>query len=132
MQNSRPFPDTCETADAEQASGFGCVVQHTGRDAAWVRLSGELDLASTSLLARRLDEALRTARLIVVDLRELTFMERASLGVVVAAHSRARRTERRLVLVRGPAQVSRLLDTTGLSNQLEITSLEPTPDPGAR
>jgi anti-anti-sigma factor len=121
-----PSPDLLpETPPARESGRFYCALQHCGRNAAWVRLSGELDRAAAPQLATHLDDALVSARLVVVDLRELSFMDSTGLGVVVAAHDRARQTQRRLVLVRGPAHVSRLLDLTGLSDRLAITDLEP-------
>jgi anti-anti-sigma factor len=122
MTNLRLSPETYVTPDVP---AFRCILQLTGRSAAWVRLTGELDLANSSHLTHRLDQALGAARLIVLDLRQLTFMDSAGLAVIVAAHNRARRTRRRLVLVRGPAQVSRLLDVAGVSVRLEITNLKP-------
>jgi anti-sigma B factor antagonist len=113
-----------ETSSAPEPALFGCVVQYTGRDAAWLRLTGELDLTTAPQLASRLDEGLTRVRLIVVDLRELTFMDCTALAVIVAAHNRARCSERRLVLIRGPQPVDRLLKLTGLADRMEITDLQ--------
>jgi anti-sigma B factor antagonist len=98
--------------------------QHRGRDAAWIRLSGELDLATAAQFAARLNDALSAARLVVVDLRQLTFMDSTGLSVLVTAQHRARRSGRRLVLIRGPRQVDRLLKLIGFADRLEITDLQ--------
>lgn len=110
--------------DSLAPESFRCVLQHSGRDAAWLTLSGELDLAAAPFFAPRLEYALAGARLVIVDLRRLTFMDSAGLAVIVTGHRRARRSGRRLVLIRGLGQVDRLLQITGLSARLEITALQ--------
>jgi anti-sigma B factor antagonist len=102
-----------------------CVLSHSDRDAAWVRLGGELDLTSGPELAQSLRQALGGSRVVVVDLRQLAFMDSAGVHVIVDAHNRARRAGRRLVIIRGPGQVTRLLDLTGFSDRLEIVDLDP-------
>ena len=121
------FPPTRPpaTPPVQTPACFARVVQHSSRGAAWIRLSGELDLATAGRLTRILDDALARARQVVIDLRQLTFMDSTGLGAVVRAHDRARTCEQRLVLIRGPQQVDRLLQVTGLSDRLEITDLMP-------
>lgn len=69
------------------------------------------------------DRALRGA---IGDLRQLTFMDSAGVHAIIKADAQARSNARRLVLVRGPAQIDRLLELVGLSDQLEIIDLKPT------
>jgi anti-anti-sigma factor len=87
----------------------------------WNRLSlvGELDLVSAPILQAAFDR-LESApvALIVVDLRRLSFMDAAGLRVLAEAHKRARRGRWRLVVVRGPRPVQRLLELTGFDNLL--------------
>ncbi|MDX6674879.1 MAG: anti-sigma factor antagonist [Solirubrobacteraceae bacterium] len=78
-----------------------------------VALSGDLDMSS----AYRLDEELRRIEhtgpdTVVVDLRELVFMDSAGLSRLLAAHRRARRGRWRFGLTRGPAAVERMLRMT--------------------
>lgn len=117
-------PESLPAASAPQADlPFDCALSHSGRGAAWIRLSGELDLSNAPRLTGCLDDAFASARLVVVDLRHLTFMDSCGLGVLTRAHVRAHASERRLVLIRGPRQVDRLLEITGLDERLEITDL---------
>jgi hypothetical protein len=44
-------------------------------DATWVQVAGALDLAATPQLARTLRDCQSQARLVVLDLRELAFMD---------------------------------------------------------
>ena len=84
-------------------------------------LSGELDLSS----ATQIEEVLKDLEeegpsLIVLDLRELTFMDSTGLRVMVSADARARDNSRRLVIVQGPEAVHRVFRITGLDDHLDI------------
>ena len=86
-----------------------------------VALRGELDLN----YAYSFDEELRGVEdagppCIVLDLRELTFMDSCGMGRLVAARRRARRAGRRLVLIRGGRAVQYLLAVTGAEEAFEI------------
>ncbi len=96
---------------------------------AWVRVTGELDIATVPELKQTLGRAEDRARRVVLDLRELTFMDTSGVHVIVDANVRATSAERQLVLVRGPAQVDRLLALTGARDALEIVDLNPAEPP---
>ena len=59
----------------ESPPPFVCSWRVGGSDAAWVRVAGELDLAASPQLRQRLGEAQCAVRLVVLDLRELTFID---------------------------------------------------------
>jgi anti-anti-sigma factor len=99
---------------------FDCFVDYDGPTTAEVHISGELDIATAPQLAETLRAALANATLVVLDLSQLTFMDCTGLAAIIRADSRARRSRRRLVLVRGAAQVNRLLDVTKTSERFEI------------
>ncbi len=105
--------------------GFECTCRAGGFDSVWVRVAGELDLCSASLLEQALRGAERHARMVVLDLRELTFMDSAGLHVIINATARIRQAGRRVVLVRGPAHVDRLFAVTRAAAVLEVGDLEP-------
>lgn len=90
-------------------------------DVARVHVTGELDLAAAPGLELALREAELHARLVIVDLRELTFIDCSGVRAIVTATVRARRAGRRLIVVRGPAQTDRVLALAGASDALEIT-----------
>ena len=102
---------------------FGCTLGDGGRGASWVRITGELDLSTAPRLAQMLGQAMRRARIVVVDLRGLTRVDTAGVGAIADASYTARRDGRRLVLVRGPSQVERLLALTGALDVVEIVEL---------
>ena len=92
----------------------------TGR-AITLTVSGELDLLSSPVLERALDRVHESnAELVIVDLRGLEFMDSTGLHKLVAAQQRAVQSGRRFALVRGGEQVQRLLDLTGVLEQLTI------------
>jgi anti-anti-sigma factor len=78
-------------------------------DDASVVLTGELDLSTAPEVEQALAEAeeKQPARM-VIDLRQLAFMDSTGLRVVLAADGRARRDGRRLEVVPGPPQVHRV------------------------
>jgi anti-sigma B factor antagonist len=104
-------------------SPFRCTRSPGRLGAAWFHLTGELDLAGAPILAEQLWEAQASSYLVVVDLRGLDFIDCAGLGVLVAVDAQARRTRRSLVLVRGGGQVGRMLELTGLLEELEVVDL---------
>jgi anti-anti-sigma factor len=75
------------------------------------------------MLRRYLREALAHAMLIVLDLRQLDFIDAAGLHVICDASEVATARHRRLMLVRGRRQVDRLFALTGLSEKLNVFDL---------
>ena len=87
----------------------------------WLSLAGELDLSTAADLEEELRGAERDGTgLVVLDLRELEFMDSSGLRVIVVADSRARELGRRLAIVQGPEPVARVFQVTGLDSRLEI------------
>src|SRR3984885_4323427 len=91
-----------------------------GLDAAWVSVSGELNVTTLRQLDRTLREPQGQARLVVLDLRELEFLDSSGAHALVSHAVTARKAGRRLVLLRGPANVDRMLALAGCSGDLEI------------
>ena len=78
------------------------------------RGEGELDIATGALLEEELEKAEATsAREIVLDLSELTFMDSTGVKLVLTDHRRSREDSDRLSIVRGPRQVQRVFQLTG-------------------
>jgi anti-sigma B factor antagonist len=84
-------------------------------------LTGELDIASAARVEQELERIEGEApATIVLDLRQLAFMDSTGLRVILAADARAREQSRRLVIVRGSATVQRIIEMTRLDERLEI------------
>jgi anti-sigma B factor antagonist len=94
---------------------------HKEDGATVLAISGELDLASSPALGEELDRAFQSdSELVIVDLRELEFMDSTGLSVIVKAHKAAEDASRRMCLVKGPPQVQRLLSLTGVAERLTV------------
>jgi anti-anti-sigma factor len=102
---------------------FHCSWASGGLDAAWVRLAGELDIATTPQLEGAL-RALR-ARLVVLDLRELAFMDSCGVHAIVDASIRARDVGRRILLLAGPPAVDRVFTLTESPDDVVYGDIHP-------
>ena len=92
-------------------------------NAALLVLSGELDIASAPELEQALAEIHpEQTKLVVVDLRALEFMDSTGLSIIVRAHQRLSEHSCELTLVKGPPQVQRLLDLTGVTERVRLGS----------
>lgn len=103
---------------------FACTATHGGLDAAWVNVVGELDITTAPELARTLRESQQLAHLIVLDLRELAFMDCAGVHTIVDASRRARQDGRRLIVVRGRPDVYRIFTLTDSAGEVNIADLD--------
>ncbi len=91
-----------------------------------LRLKGDLDLYN----APQLDDVLVEAEgekwpVIVLDLRELEFIDSMALRLVMRTQARAEQDGRQLVLVRGPAFLDRVLSLSGLEEHLHLVDEPP-------
>jgi len=97
-----------------------------------VKLSGELDISSAPKVE---DELARVEPdrppVIVLDLRSLAFMDSTGLRLLIAADTRARQEDRRLMIVKGPEPVQRVFRITRLEERLEIVDDVPADSAGA-
>jgi anti-sigma B factor antagonist len=84
-------------------------------------LEGELDLASAPILQSELDRLERDpASMIVLDLRQLSFMDVAGLRALLEAHQRALGGWWSLVIVRGPRAVQRVFELAKVEQFLHL------------
>ena len=111
------------TVLAEALRPFLCSSSHGGLDSDWVHVAGALDIATTPQLERTLRES--HARLVVLDMRDLEFMDCSGVHTIVNASAVARRDGRRLVLLRGIPHVDNLFALTGSAAEVEIREIDP-------
>lgn len=106
--------------DGAVSSDFSVVERNHG-DAVVLAVKGELDLRTSPQLEQKLDGALAAgAELVILDLREIEFMDSTGLRALIIAHRRAQETGKRFALVRGAEQVERVLSLTGISELLTV------------
>jgi len=85
--------------------------------------SGELDLSTAEELDAELKRAEASApETLVLDLRELQFMDSTGLRVLVSAHARVEGTEQRFLIVRPltGAAIERILAVAGVEQVLDF------------
>jgi RND superfamily putative drug exporter len=104
---------------AAEPTGLSVAAEREG-DQVTLVLRGELTLQTAPRLREALAEAEGETRTIVVDLRDVGFVDSSGLGELLGAHQRAQRHGRRLVLARRPgSQVAQVLDISGLAATIE-------------
>lgn len=87
---------------------------------------GELDIATTPELEQALADATADAATeIVLDLRELTFMDSTGLRALAQANARAGESSFALSIIRGPRQIERVLEISGLGGLLPLVDAPP-------
>ena len=100
-------------------SEFSVAVRAEG-SAQVVVVRGEVDLATADVLRGELRSAAERADTVVLDLREVSFMDTQGLAVVIEAQQAATQAGHRFAITRAPDRVHRLFDMIGLTPRLTI------------
>lgn len=88
---------------------------------ATVVVSGELDIGSASEFDAAVQRTLDTqARLVVIDLSALEFIDSTGVRALLKGYERAADDGRRCSVVNGGPQVSRILEMTGVDRRMDI------------
>jgi len=87
-----------------------------------IAIQGELDLATSPQLDAEFERigALEGIEVVVVDLRELAFLDSTGLEAIVKFDARSRAAGAELAVVRGPRAVERLFAVMQLDRKLRI------------
>jgi anti-sigma B factor antagonist len=86
---------------------------------ATVTVRGEIDVATAPQLRELLHDLIQGgARQIVLDCRELAFLDSSGIGLLVAA--RKRLSDGELVIDSPPAHVRKVLELTGVASELSL------------
>jgi anti-sigma B factor antagonist len=89
----------------------------------WIGLGGELDISTVPEVEREMARVERQQPpRVVMDLRDLTFIDSTGLRVVLAADARCRRWGGELVLIAGPPAVHRVFRIALLDRRLQFVS----------
>ena len=83
-------------------------------------MRGDVDLATVDTLRGELTNALKRSGKVVLDLREVSFMDTQGLAAVIEAQQASATSGTPFVVVRAPATVHRLFDMIGLSDRLTL------------
>jgi RND superfamily putative drug exporter len=88
-----------------------------------VRVAGELDLATAQQLRDALSAVEDDEQTLVLDLRELEFLDSIGIGELLAAHRRAHAAGRHLVLLKSASTpIAQVLATTGVDGEVEVVT----------
>jgi anti-anti-sigma factor len=79
---------------------------------------GEIDLATVDLVREAVDREHQPGEAVVLDLREVAFMDTSGLRYVLELTERGNREGFGLRLVRGPRAVQRVFEVSGLAPRL--------------
>jgi anti-anti-sigma factor len=90
-------------------------------DAIVVAPAGEIDLATVDALQAAVDVAAGESEQVVLDLREVTFIDSAGLRLVLQSS----RAIAGFGVVRGPREVQRVFDLVGLDDRLTMLDRPP-------
>lgn len=96
-------------------------VGHPEEGRALVTLGGELDVSTAPTVEttlRQIEE--QRVPMMILDLRALTFLDSSGLRLILEADGRARRDDRRLLVVAGPPEVQRVFRVTLTDSRLEF------------
>ncbi|MEA2131566.1 MAG: anti-sigma factor antagonist [Solirubrobacteraceae bacterium] len=88
--------------------------------------SGELDIASAPAFEQAIaDATAEPGAELVLDLRELTFMDSTGLRTLAQANVKAVQAGTALSIWRGPRQIERVLEISGLADLLPLVDAPP-------
>ena len=102
------------------------VSRRRSNDAIVVVPVGEIDLATIDALQGEIDAAAAEAEQVVLDLREVAFIDSAGLRLVVHSSKALEADGGTFAVVRGPREVQRVFDLVGLDGR--VTMLDQPPD----
>ena len=85
-----------------------------------VTVAGDVDLATVDVVRAQLTSALERGGKVVLDLREVSFMDTQGLAAVIEAERSSSSSGTQFVVVRAPATVHRLFDMIGLTDRLTV------------
>jgi stage II sporulation protein AA (anti-sigma F factor antagonist) len=86
-------------------------------DAAVITARGDIDLSTLAKASAALDECRAGVRSLILDLREVRFMDTSGLRLVIEEQQRAAKTGCRFAVVRGSPRVQRLFEIAGLAGE---------------
>lgn len=108
---------------SDEAAPFEiATAEHDGR--LHLAPSGELDLSTAPELEPLVLDALRAGRHVVLDLRELEFMDSSGVRILIEAHNATGEGAGRLSVVRPALEtpVGQVIDVSGIAPVLEMVA----------
>jgi anti-sigma B factor antagonist len=89
---------------------------------------GEIDLATVDCIRRHIDQCVADGcKRVVLDLRDVTFMDSTGLHLILETAAAARAAEWELRLIEGPVRVERVFQLSGIRDALPFVETPPAP-----
>lgn len=85
-----------------------------------VEVTGEIDIASAPRLEATFGSEIADRVRLVVDLSDVSFIDSTGLRVLIAAHQDLASRDGRFAVVPGTGPVARLLELTGVDQQMKV------------
>ena len=105
--------------------GLKVETRNGGRDVL-LAVQGEVDMATAPDLDTALERVLaRDGGSLIVDLRDVSFLDSTGLALLVRHDRNAATGGRHLIVVKGPPHVQQLFELTGLSKHLAMVDKPP-------
>jgi len=103
-------------------AGKLAISQQRSADRYVVAVSGELDIATAAPIEQALQHAEATdARSIILDLSRLDFIDASGVALLVSANARSQADSNRLIVIRPPRHVMRVLVLSAIAHTLPLT-----------
>lgn len=84
---------------------------------------GEIDLATSGTVTARVREVMEAGfHRVVLDLREVSFIDSSGLQAVLEANAAGRDAQVEFMLIPGPEAVQRMFDLTGIAGMLRFVA----------
>jgi len=104
---------------AMTAAGMLAISEERSTDRYVVAVAGELDIATAAPVEQALQRAEATdARSVIFDLSRLDFMDASGVALLVRANARSRADSNRLIVMRPPRHVMRVLVLSAIAHTL--------------
>ncbi|MDQ6776047.1 MAG: STAS domain-containing protein [Actinomycetota bacterium] len=111
-----------EHSHAGESAEILAIGMSRSRDEFIIELAGELDLSGVTRVSEAFAAALDSdAPTIVLDLRDLEFLDSTGVHAILKAERSAREENRSFVVVRGPRQVQRIFEISGIVDRLAFS-----------
>jgi anti-anti-sigma factor len=119
----RPAPRGAPPADPETYGATLTLAVERVNGLAKISLDGELDLSNVDDFSTALHEIeAERPDVLEIDVRKLTFMDSTGLAQLFAANRRAREQGRRIVILKGPGPIDRVLALAKVEDAIDVVS----------
>jgi anti-anti-sigma factor len=115
-----PYSPLSDAQRAASPAVFGWMPFHGAPAVEHVAVAGHLCLATAAELEQVFRAIRPDARLILLDLSAVFFLDSSGVHVIENAAAKLRRQGRQLVVLPGGKTIQRVLDITGASERLEF------------